>query len=180
MNFMKKDESIIPSERIERSIYIIRGQKVILDQDLAMLYGVSTGNFNKAIQRNQKRFPEDFAFKLTKDEWGRLIFQIGTSKGRGGRRKLPMVFTEHGVTMAANLLKSERSIQISVEIVRTFIRLREFLSSQKELVKELAEMKNYVLKNTHKTDREFRRIWQMIEKLTSKPKNQRQIGFKLD
>ena len=168
----------MPAERIERSIYIIRGQKVILDQDLAALYGTETKNLNKAVNRNQKRFPEDFIFRLTKNEWNNLKFQFGTSSW-GGRRKLPIVFTEHGVAMAANLLKSDRAIVISVEIVRTFIRLREFLSSQKELVKELAEMKDYVLKNTHKTDREFRRIWLAIEKLTDKPKNQRQIGFNL-
>ena len=181
MNFMKKDESIIPSERIERSIYVIRGQKVILDQDLAVLYGVSTGNFNKAIGRNQKRFPEDFAFRLTKSEWNRLIFQIGISKsGRGGRRKLPIVFTEHGVAMAANLLKSDMAIQISIEIVRTFIRMREFLTTQKEMGKELSELKSFLLKHSNKTDREFRRVWQTIEKLTDKPKNQRQIGFNLN
>ena len=178
---MKKDESIIPSERIERTIYIIRGHKVILDQDLAMLYGVDTGSFNRAIRRNQKRFPKDFAFRLTKDEWANLKCQIGIARSNwGGRRNLPMAFTEHGVAMAANLLKSDRAVEISVEIVRTFIRLREFLSSQKELVKELAEMRDYVLKNTHKTDREFRRVWQAIEKLTNKPKNQGQIGFQLD
>ena len=179
---MKKDESIIRIEQIEKTIYIIRGHKVILDQDLAMLYGVETKNLNKAVSRNQKRFPEDFIFQLTKEEWDNLKFQFGTSSSNwGGRRKLPMAFTKHGVAMAASLLKSNRAIEISVEIVRTFIRLREFLSLQKNLVKELAEMKNYVLKNTHKTDREFRRIWQAIEKLSSPPNySQRSIGFNLN
>jgi hypothetical protein len=146
---MKKDESkaIISSEQIEQVIYFIRGQKVILDQDLAVLYGVSTGNFNKAISRNQKRFPEDFAFRLTKEEWDRLIFQIGISKkGRGGRRKLPTVFTEHGVAMA-----------------------------------ELAELKSYVLKSFHKNDREFKRVWDAIDKLINPPaiEEPRRIGFNL-
>jgi hypothetical protein len=177
----KESKAIIPAEGIERSIYVIRGHKVILDQDLAALYGVETKNLNKAVNRNQKRFPEDFIFQLTKEEWTDLKFQFGTSSsGWGGRRKLPMAFTEHGVAMAANLLKSNRAIEVSVEIVRTFIRLREFLSLQKELVKELAEMKDYVLKNTHKTDCEFRRIWRAIEKLAEKPEEQRQIGFDLN
>ncbi|MBU1017594.1 ORF6N domain-containing protein [Patescibacteria group bacterium] len=178
---MKKDESIIPSERIERSIYIIRGRKVILDQDLAALYGAETKNLNKAVSRNKKRFPEDFIFKLTKEEWTNLKFQFGTSSSDwGGRRKLPMAFTEHGVVMAANLLKSDRAVTISVEIVRTFIRLREFFSSQKEMSKELSELKSFLLKHSNKTNREFQRVWQAIEKLTEKPKNQRQIGFSLD
>jgi hypothetical protein len=95
-------KSPVSSERIEKMIFFIKGKKVILDQDLALLYGVSTGNFNKAVKRNIERFPEDFAFFLTKEEWNALMFQIGISKsGRGGRRKLPMVFTEHGVVMAA-------------------------------------------------------------------------------
>lgn len=180
---MQKDEisSIIPFERIENVIYIIRDHRIILDQDLAKLYGVSTGNFNKAINRNQKRFPEDFAFKLTKKEWDFLIFQIGISKkGRGGRRKLPMVFTEHGVAMAANLLKSNRAIIISVEIVRAFIRMRQVLASHKEITKELSDLKNFILKHSNSNNREFKRIWNTIDKLASpKNKEQRQIGFNL-
>ena len=168
-------------ERIEGVIYIIRGHKIILDQDLAVLYGVNTGNFNRSIVRNQMRFPEDFAFRLTKKEWTNLKCQIGIARSEwGGRRNLPVAFTEHGVAMAANLLKSDRAIEVSVEIVRTFIRLREFLGLQKEFAKELAEIKDYVLKNTHKTNREFMRIWRTIEKLTEKPKEQRRIGFDLD
>ena len=174
--------ALIPIERIEGAIYFIREQKVILDQDLATLYGVSTGNFNKAINRNQKRFPEDFAFRLTRNEWADLIFQIGRSKsGRGGRRKSPMAFTEHGVAMAANLLKSERAIAISVEIVRTFIKMREFLNSHKEMARELTEIKSFLLKYSNSTDREFRRVWQAIEKLSNPPhQEERRIGFDLD
>lgn len=181
---MKKDEInlIIPIERIENVIYVIRDHKVILDQDLAKLYGVSTGNFNKAINRNQKRFPEDFAFRLTKKEWGGLIFQIGISKkGRGGRQKLPMAFTEHGVAMTANLLKSNRAIAISVEIVRAFIRMRQVLANHKEMTKELSDLKNFVLKHSNSNDREFKRIWNTMERLAKPNKNmgQRQIGFDL-
>ncbi len=189
----KKSKDIIPIERIERSIYVIRGQKIILDQDLAVLYGVETKNLNKAVNRNKERFPEDFAFRLSKDEWDSLRFQIGTSNsnslraqsvtsniGRGGRRYLPFVFTEHGVLMVANILKNKRAITVSIEIMRTFIRLRNFLSLQKNLTKELYEMKDYMLKNTHKNDREFLRIWRAIEKLTDKPKEQRKIGYNLN
>jgi len=190
---MKNDESrsIVPIERIERAIYVIRDHKVILDEDLAALYGVATKNLNKAVSRNRERFPEDFIFQLTKDEWNNLKFQIGTSSlnplksqiatsSWGGRRKLPFVFTEHGALMAANILKCKRAIAISIEIVRAFIKLRQVLSSQKELVKQLKEIKEFVLKNSLKTNREFQRIWRTIEKLTDKPKEQSRIGFDLN
>ena len=172
-------KSLIPSERIESTIYIIRGQRVILDQDLAILYGVETKNLNKAVSRNQARFPEDFIFQLTKKEWENLKFQIGTSSlSWGGRRKLPMAFTEHGVAMAANLLKSERAVAISVEIVRAFIKLREFLNSKKEIAKELTEIRSFLLKHSNASNREFRRIWQAIEKLSTPPtERERRIGF---
>ena len=173
--------SLIPTERIEGMIYVIRGQKVILDQDLAMLYGVETKNLNKAVSRNQKRFPEDFVFRLSKKEWDNLKFHFGTSSlGWGGRRKLPIAFTEYGVAMAANSLKSERAITISVEIVRAFIKLREFLSSQKEMAKELSEVKSFLLKYSNSTDREFRKVWQAIERLSSPVDGgKRRIGFEL-
>jgi len=182
MNFMKKDEAIIPVERIEHVIYIIRGQKVILDQDLAMLYGVETKQLNRAVSRNQKRFPEDFIFKLTKEEWGLLKCQIGTSKiGRGGKQKLPMAFTEHGVAMASNLLKSQRAAEVSVEIVRAFIRMRQVLATHKEMTKELSDLKNFVLKHSNANGRELKRVWNAIDKLAKpiddkKPK----IGFNLN
>jgi len=193
---MKENESkaIVSMENIEGVIYIIRGYKVILDQDLAALYEVETKQFNRAIKRNKSRFPEDFAFQLTKEEWNSLRCQFGTSNenslrsqivtsktGRGGRRYLPFVFTEHGALMAANILKSKRAITVSIEITRTFIKLRNFLSSQKEVVKDLSEIKSYILKRFNKADREFRRVWNAIEKLTNSPKNdKRQIGFDLN
>ncbi len=195
---MKKDDSksIVPVENIEQLIYIIRGRKVILDQDLAALYGVETGHFNRAIKRNQKRFPEDFAFELTKEEWENLICQIGissfnrtnlkfqngtSSSNWGGRRKLPMTFTEYGVAMASNLLKSERAIEVSVEIVRAFIRLRHVLASHKEITKDLKEVKEFMIKHSHKTDKEFKRVWNAIDKLINPPppKEVRRIGFNL-
>lgn len=181
---MNKGEtkSIIPIERIERIIYAIRDQKVMLDKDLAELYGVETKNFNKAVKRNIDRFPEDFAFQLTKEEWESLRFHFGTSKkGRGGRRYPPIVFTEHGAVMAANIIKSKNAIQTSVDIVRAFIHLRQQLSTQKELIKEFSELKSFMLKHSNSNDREFRKIWQTIERLSNPPleKNQRKIGFDL-
>jgi phage regulator Rha-like protein len=182
MNFMKKDESksIIPLERIERAIYVIRGHKIILDQDLAALYGAETKQLNRALSRNKERFPGDFAFQLTIEEWNSLRCQIGTSNiGRGGRRYLPFVFTEHGVVMVANILKSKRAVWVSIEIVRAFVRLRQAMVSHKEMSKELSELKSFLLKHSNQTNREFKRIWQAIEKLAKPPdgKEQRKIGF---
>lgn len=181
---MKNNEtkSIIPTERIEGVIYIIRGHKVILDKDLAALYGVETKQLNRAVSRNQKRFPKDFIFKLAKEEWDLLKCQIGTSNiGRGGKQKLPMAFTEHGVAMASNLLKSQRAAEVSVEIVRAFIRMRQVLATHKEMSKELAELKSFLLKHSNKTDREFKKIWMAIDRLSTPPSKirQRQIGFDL-
>lgn len=195
-NHRKESNSLVPMEQIERLIFVIRGQKVILDQDLAALYGVETKGLNRAIYRNQKRFPEDFAFQLTKEEWNSLRCQIGTSKsertnlkcqfgtsrsGWGGRRKLPIVFTEHGVVMAANVLRSERAVSVSIDIVRSFVKLRQMLATQKEITKELADLKSFLLEHSHANGREFKRVWSAIEKL-SQPlteKERDQIGFDL-
>lgn len=180
---MSKSESkaIIPSEIIKQSIYIIRSHKVILDKDLAMLYGVETKNLNKAVSRNLERFPEDFVFQLTKEEWDSLRFQIGTSDvgRRGGRRYLPFAFTEHGVAMASNILRSNRAIEVSIQIIRTFIRLRQTLITHKELTKEMTQLKAFTLKHSHANNKEFKRIWEAIEKLSIPPDKNRMIGFDL-
>ncbi len=116
----------IPVEMIERRIFLIRGHKVMLDADLADLYGVETFNLNKAVKRNLERFPEDFMFQLTREEAHVLTFQIGISKpsGRGGRRSRPYAFTEHGVAQLSTVLRSKRAIQINLAIIRAFIHLR--------------------------------------------------------
>src|SRR5665213_461326 len=121
-------------ERIEESIYWIRSQKVMLDSDLAQLYGVTTGNLNLAVRRNFNRFPEDFMFQLTPEEGNCLVLQIARTKGRGGRRSPPFAFTEHGVAMLSSVLGSERAVQVNIVIVRAFIKLREVLSNQQDLV----------------------------------------------
>ncbi len=127
---------IINPESIEQRILLIRGQKVILDKDLASIYGVQTFRFNEAVKRNQDRFPDDFMFQLTKEEVETLISQNAMSKpGRGGRRTLPYAFTEHGAVMAANILKSPRAVQMSVFVVRAFVKMRELLMNSRILLK---------------------------------------------
>src|SRR3989339_759370 len=125
--------NLIPVEVIENKIYMIRGLKVMLDRDLAELYGVETFNLNKAVKRNDERFPEDFMFQLTKEELSNLKFQVGRSSLKsqivisswGGRRYLPYVFTEQGVAMLSSVLNSKRAVQVNIQIMRTFTRLRE-------------------------------------------------------
>jgi phage regulator Rha-like protein len=146
------DRLPVPLELIERRIYVIRGQKVMIDSDLAELYGVLTKNLNKAVQRNRDRFPEDFMFQLTEEEYDNLRlqtatsslrFQIGTSnEGRGGRRYLPYAFTEHGVAMLSAVLNSDRAIQMSIVIVRAFVKLRELLATHKDLARRIEKLES--------------------------------------
>jgi len=124
---------MIPTERIESRIYLIRGQKVMLDHDLANLYGVPTKRLNEAVKRNIQRFPEGFIFILTEKEAKNLRSQFATSN-RGGRRYLPFAFTEHGVAMLSSVLNSERAIQINIMIIKAFIRLRQVLIDHQELI----------------------------------------------
>src|ERR1700736_6788242 len=126
---------------VERAIYLIRGQRVMLDSDLAAVYGTSTMRLNEQFRRNRERFPKDFAFRLTAAEFRRLISQIAISKkGRGGRRKLPWVFTEHGAIMLASVLNSPIAVKASVRVVRAFVRLREMISANAQLAGKLAEL----------------------------------------
>jgi ORF6N domain len=136
---------IVANERIERAILLIRGQKVMLDRDLATLYGVSTGNLNKAVKRNLDRFPADFMFRLSEEEAENLIFQIGISSLKhGGRRYHPYAFTEQGVAMLSSVLHSKQAIQVNVAIMRAFVRLRETLALHKELAQKLTELENKI------------------------------------
>lgn len=130
-------------EFIERRILRIRGVKVMLDSDLAAIYGVTTSQLNQQVGRNANRFPSDFMFRLRKIEYEALMLQNATSKkGRGGRTKLPQVFTEHGAIMAANVLRSPRAIRMSIFVVRAFVRLRESLKTQKALAQKIMEIEN--------------------------------------
>ncbi|MEI9865329.1 MAG: ORF6N domain-containing protein [Limisphaerales bacterium] len=169
---MSADASLIPMERIEKAILFIRGEKVMLDTDLAELYGVDTGVLNRAVKRNAGRFPTDFMFQLTPEEAESLRCQIGISnEGRGGRRYLPYAFTEHGALMLANVLNSERAAQTSVQVVRAFVKLRQMLASNAELARKLAALEQ-------KYDAQFKVVFDAIRQLMSSPaKPKREIGF---
>lgn len=162
----------VPAERIERKIYVIRGERVMLDSDLAEIYGVETRVLNQAVRRNIDRFPEDFMFQLTAEEYNSLMSQIVISNtGRGGRRKLPLAFTEHGSIMAANVLSSKRAIGASVQVVRAFVRLRQMLASDAELAKKVEALEK-------KYDGQFKVVFDAIRKLMTPPdKPKGKIGF---
>jgi len=137
-----KSTVLIPADLISRNIYFLRDSRVMLDADLARLYGVTTANLNKAVNRNLVRFPEDFLFQVTKSEANSLIFQSGISKpaGRGGSRHLPYAFTEQGVAMLSGVLRSERAVKVNIAIMRVFVRLREMLTSDQQLRRKIEEM----------------------------------------
>jgi hypothetical protein len=162
---------IIPAERIENCIYLLRGQRVLLDDDLAMLYEVGTKTLNRAVKRNLRRFPEDFMFQLSTTEFENLRYQIGTSK-RGGRRYPPYAFTEQGVAMLSSVLHSKRAIQVNIEIMRAFVRLRQMLASNVNLARKLAALEK-------KYDAQFRVVFDAIRELMKppEPKKKRSIGF---
>ena len=172
---------------IEQRIYLIRGQKVMIDLDLAELYGVPTKRLNERVSRNQKRFPEDFMFRLTKDEAESLRSQFATSKadlrsqsvisktGRGGRRYLPYAFTEQGVAMLSSVLNSEQAIEVNIAIMRAFVRLRQMLETNEELNRKFIA----VIRKLSTHDKYFKVVFDELRKLTEKPPSSgRQIGFK--
>ncbi len=167
-------KSLIPIDRIEKSILLIRGHKVILDSDLAELYGVETKVFNQAVKRNISRFPEDFMFQMNKEELEIWRSQIVTSNpaAKMGLRRRPYVFTEHGVAMLSSVLNSERAVQVNIQIMRAFIRMRQLLASQKGLMQKILAMEK-------KYDENFQIVFRAIQQLMEeeeKPKHQ--IGFK--
>ena len=151
---METKPSLMPAERIEQSIILIRGEKVILDADLARLYEVETRVLVQAVKRHRDRFPEDFMFQLTKEEFTLLRSQSVSSKQWGGRRYPPYAFTEQGVAMLSSVLNSPRAIQVNIEIIRTFIRLRRMLATHKELAQKLAALE----KNTMLSSRSSLRL----------------------
>jgi hypothetical protein len=166
--------NVIPAERIERLIYMIRGQRVILGNDLAALYGVVTWRPTEQVKRNSARFPEDFVFQLTVEENKALTSQIARSKpGRGGRRTRLYAFTEHGAIMAAMVLNSPRAVAMSVQVVRAFVRLREMLTANKVLAEKLAELKRKVASH----DSHIRSLFDAIRQLMEPAKPKQRIGF---
>jgi hypothetical protein len=163
--------------RVECLILTIRGQRVMLDSDLARIYCVSTGQLNQALKRNTDRFPEDFAFQIGKQEFTTLISQFVISKaGRGGRQTLPWVFTEHGAIMLASVLNSPVAVEASVRVVRAFVYLREQLATNKELTRKLAELEGRVGQHDNAIKDLFETIRQLIEP-TANDQPRREIGF---
>ena len=168
-----KHRGVVPQERITKAIVLLRGQKVMLDADLAGLYGVETKVLVQAVKRNIKRFPKDFMFQLTKEEFAFLRSQAVSSKpGRGGRRTLPYAFTEQGVAMLSSVLRSDRAVQVNIEIMRAFVRLRQMLASHTALARRLSELEK-------KYDTQFKVVFDAIRELMtpSEPKGKRPIGF---
>jgi hypothetical protein len=168
---MQKGVDIVPAERIERLILLIRGHKVILDTDLAALYSVETKQLIRAVKRNLPRFPDDFMFQLNKEESENLRYHFGTSSQWGGRRYLPYAFTEQGVAMLSSVLKSRRAVQVNIEIMRTFVRLRRILASHAELARKLDSLEK-------KYDAQFKVVFDAIRQLMAPPEpKRRHIGF---
>ena len=168
---MTTKKSIIPQERIEKSILLIREQKVMLDRDLAELYDVTTKVLIQAVKRNIERFPEDFMFQLTREEFDNLRSQFVTSSW-GGRRYPPYAFSEQGIAMLSGVLKSKRAIHVNIEIMRAFVKLREMLASNKDLARKLNTLER-------KHDTQFRVVFDAIRQLMASPeKPKRKIGFK--
>ena len=161
---------------IERRIYLIRGHKVMIDVDLAKLYGVPTHRLNERVKRNRKRFPEDFMFQLTKEETENLRSQFAiSSSGYGGRRSLPYVFTEQGVAMLSSVLNSEQAIEVDITIMRAFVKLRQMLESNEQLNRKFAA----VIRKLSTHDKYFKVVFDELKRLTEQPTPARkQIGFK--
>lgn len=182
---MARSRAMVPAERIERSILLIRGHKVMLDEDLAALYEVELKVLNQAVKRNIDRFPEDFMFRLTAEEFDNLRYQSGTSTlrsqivtlktGRGRHRKyLPYAFTEQGVAMLSSVLRSKRAVQVNIDIMRAFVRLRQMLASHADLARKLDALEK-------KYDAQFKVVFDAIRELMTPPEPKRRtIGFRAE
>jgi len=166
----------IPEEIITSKIYLIRDKKVMLDEDLAQLYNVSTGVLNQAVKRNKNRFPDDFMFQVSKEEFDILISQFVTSSW-GGRRKLPNAFTEQGVAMLSGVLHSERAITVNIQIMRVFTKVREILTDNLSVRLEIEEIKKQLVNHDKNIELVFSYLDELIEKHDN-PKPRKAIGFK--
>jgi phage regulator Rha-like protein len=171
---VNRKQSLIPIEHIEKSIYLIRGQKVMLDRDLAELYGVETRVLKQAVRRNKKRFPDDFMFELTKEENQSLRSQNVILKRGKHSKYLPFAFTEQGVAMLSTVLNSERAIEVNIEIMRVFVRLREMLGAHRELAAKMKELETRIQNH----DEQIQAIFEAIRQLMNPPGQPRKpIGF---
>lgn len=168
-------KALVPVEHIQSQILLIRGEKVLLDEALAKLYGVETRVLVQAVRRNIGRFPEDFMFQLTDEEWNALRSQTRISKsGRGGRRYAPYAFSEQGVAMLSSVLKSKNAVQVNIQIMRAFVMLRRYLASQEQFRRKLAALERKLTEH----DAHFRTVFNAIRELMTPPeKSKKQIGF---
>jgi DNA-binding PadR family transcriptional regulator len=177
------------SEQIDRSILVVRGQKVLLDEQLAGFYGVPTKALVQAVKRNIERFPEDFAFQLTGDEWGVLKPQLtasnlrsqsvtSSSASHGGRRYAPYAFTEQGVAMLSSVLRNPRAVELNIQIMRAFVRLRQLLSLHKELAERLMKLEEQMRERDHAVAQQFQQVFALLDQLFNPPSPPRnRIGF---
>ena len=165
--------------KLKSMIYEIRGHKVMLDSDLAELYEVETFNLNKAVKRNIERFPGDFMFQLTKDEWENLRFQNGISSQHGGRRFMPYVFTEQGIAMLSGLLSSDIAVKVNIQIMRTFVQLRYYVLEQ-NTNEQIAELRKLLMLYIEKNDKRVNDIIIALNNLISHPVQTKKIGFRTD
>lgn len=180
--------NLVPDEIIVNKIYLIRGQKVMIDADLAELYNVTTGNLNKAVKRNLRRFPKDFMFQLSHEEYENLIFQIGISSSKskpmskaeaktwGGRRVLPFAFTENGVAMLSSILNTDIAVDVNIRIIRIFTRLREALMNNADILLRLEQLEKKVMPNSYEIEMIFKALKEM---LITQPAGHSKIGFQL-
>jgi hypothetical protein len=175
MSKKSSTELLLPSDDLQRKVYVVRGQRVMLDFDLAGLYGISTTRLNEQVRRNAERFPEDFAYQLTQQEVTNLMSQNAISKQEhGGRRKLPWAFTEHGVAMLSSVLRSPTAVRVNIEIIRIFVRLRRLMATPGELVQQLTMLAETV--RLH--DNQIKSIAQVLNRLMEPPDKPRHpIGF---
>lgn len=175
----KASVALIRAEAIQKRILVIRDRQVMLDQDLAELYGVETGALTRAVRRNIERFPDDFMFQLTQEEFGDLKSQTGISSGtHGGRRFRPYVFTEQGVAMLSSVLRSERAVAVNIEIMRAFVELRRMAASHAALEKRLEQLEREIRAKLGQHDKDLARIFQTLRQLVApSPRRKRQAGF---
>ena len=169
---MQQKSIIIPSERIVSKIYIIRGRKIMLDRDLSELYCVKTKDLNASVKRNKERFPDDFMFQLTKKEFENLRLQISTSSW-GGTRYMPRAFTEQGVAMLATVLNSKMAVAVNIQIIRTFVKIRELMAKNEMLQRKIMELE----KKYGRHDAKIKKIFDILQLLLA-DENKNEIGFK--
>ncbi|RNL52489.1 ORF6N domain-containing protein [Pedobacter jejuensis] len=170
---------LIPDEVIMNKIYYIRGQKVMLDSDLAELYGVETRRLNEQVARNADRFPQDFMFRLNENEFESLMSQFATSK-RGGRRKLPYMFSEHGVLMLSSILNSKQAIQVNIQVMRIFTRIRQMFVDNTEIRLDIEKIKNKLDNQDKNMEIVFKYLDELLEKQERPNPPRKRIGFKPD